>query len=534
MAETVADGVDAADRVADFETLIAELSSRFVNLPPSEVDREIGEVLRRVCTQFGIELAVLWQWSSASPGVIVPTHFHYAQAGRQPPEPLDQRQFPWYAQQMLAGRLTVVASLDDLPPEAAVDRESCRLFGVRSNLSLPLALGGEPPVGALGLNTLARERDWPGASVRRLQLVAQLITSALGRKRADEALRADEVRLQAGADLAGLAYYAVDFRAGTFELDRRGRDLLGVDPDLAGSLRLLQLWMERLHPDDRPRVLDLREQLHSGKMKRTELEYRYLHPVRGEIWIDHLAAAAERDADGRTVRSFGVLRDIGHQKRAEIELRDMSQRLLQAQERERALIARELHDDLTQRLAVLAIDAGRAEAAAVDPGLAGTLRALREQLVRVSEDVHAIAYQLHPSILEELGLAEALRAEVERRRRQSRLDIALALEPLPDGIGRETELCLFRVAQEALHNAIRHAGASRASVRLRPQDGGLLLAVSDDGVGFEPATPKAGRHLGLASMRERMRSVNGTVDIDSAPGSGTTVVAWAPVGDGPR
>lgn len=181
---------------------------------------------------------------------------------------------------------------------------------------------------------------------------------------------------------------------------------------------------------------------------------------------------------------------------------------------------------------MLAIDVGRAETAA-DPRLAETLRSLREQLVRISEDVHAIAYQLHPSILEELGLAEALRAEVERRRRQSRLDVSLALEPLPEGIGKDTELCLFRVAQEALSNVIRHARAGKASVRLRLQDGGLLLAVSDDGVGFDPHGRDGARSLGLASMQERLRIVNGTLDIDSAPGSGTTVVAWAPAGAAP-
>lgn len=654
--------IQTFERAADFETLIAELSSRFINLPAGEVDQEIEGVLRRVCEWFGIDLAVLWQWSIASPDIIVPTHSHYAEEGRQPPVPLDQHQFPWYAQQMRSGKLIAIASLDDLPAEAAVDREHGVLFGVQSNLCLPLALGGAPPVGALALNTLRHRRDWPSIVVKRLQLVAQIITNALARKRSDQALReseerlvlavnaaaaglwtldpttgvfwaspqaramfgyapdeiidmprfeasvrpedwpsvreaiegslrggkaidveyrirvpgkadvtwiasrggpsvvssaqgchlmgislhiserrrleeqlrANEARLAAGADLAGLAFYQVDFRAGVVHLDDRCRDLLGIDSAAAHDLEPLRLWMDRLHPEDRPRVLHQRELLHAGARQPLAIEYRYLHPVRGEIWIDHLARVAERDADGRTWRSYGVLRDIGRKKRTELALHHMSQRLLQAQEQERALIARELHDDLSQRLAVLAIDVGRAEGAGADAGLNATLRAVREQLVRVSEDVHALAYQLHPSVLDELGLAEALRAECERRGRQNRLEVTVSIDPLADDLGNEAALCLFRVAQEALRNVVRHAGAGQASVQLRPHDGGLLLAVQDDGGGFDPRQLEGGRHLGLASMRERMRIVQGTLDIDTVPGSGTTVLAWVPVGRAPE
>ena len=93
---------------------------------------------------------------------------------------------------------------------------------------------------------------------------------------------------------------------------------------------------------------------------------------------------------------------------------------------------------------------------------------------------------MHPSVLEELGLAEALRAECERRGRQGRLDLTVDLEPSPAVVGKDAALCLFRVAQEALNNVVRHAGARAASVMLRQMDGGLLLAVRDDGVGFDP------------------------------------------------
>jgi signal transduction histidine kinase len=112
--------------------------------------------------------------------------------------------------------------------------------------------------------------------------------------------------------------------------------------------------------------------------------------------------------------------------------------------------------------------------------------------------------------------------------RQGRIRLSAELDPLPTSIDRDVALCLFRVAQEALNNVTRHARARAASVALRQMDGGLLLAVRDDGVGFDPASPGTGMSLGLASMRERVRLLNGTLDIESAPGRGTAIIAWVP------
>ena len=514
----------------DFEALIAELSSRFISLHPDEVDREIEIALRRVCEPLGIDRAVLWQWSG--PGhvaAILPTH-SYGGEGLHGPGPLREEQFPWYVAEMLAGRIVAVSSLEALPAEAAIDRESCRLSGVKSTLCLPLVVGGEPPVGALGLNTLWAERDWPDVLVQRLRLVAQVFTNALARGRREQRLQQNERRLAGGAEIAGLAFYEVDFGTGAIDVDERVRDLLGVPSVADHDLQPLEFWMEHLHPDDRSSVLLQREELHAGKRNHISIEYRFLHPARGERWIHHLAQISRRDATRGTVKSYGVLRDITEAKRAADALRDLSQRLIQAHEAERALLARELHDDVTQRLAVLAIEVGRAEVIAGSESQAETMRSVRAGLVRLSEDIHSLAYQLHPSVLEELGLVEALRAEGEHRVRQGRLDLSMNLHPFAGAVGKDAALCLFRVAQEAMNNIARHAGTRTASVTLRQVDDGLLLAVHDDGIGFDPASPRKSRSLGLASMRERVQLVNGTLDIETAPGRGTTIIAWVPVG----
>jgi signal transduction histidine kinase len=203
--------------------------------------------------------------------------------------------------------------------------------------------------------------------------------------------------------------------------------------------------------------------------------------------------------------------------------------LIAAHEEERARLARELHDDVTQRLARLAIDAGRVERLASAPLVSETMRVIREGVVRLSEDVHALSYRLHPSVLEDLGLAEALRSEIERVAGQESLSVTAKLGEIPESVPHDAALCLFRVAQEALRNVARHANARTVEISARELDDGLQLAVRDDGAGFDPALQHDRRTLGLTSMRERVHLLHGELDIESAPGQGTTVVAWVPV-----
>jgi len=305
----------------EFETLISDLSSRFINLPAGDVDREIEDALRRVCELLAIDSAVLWQWSSATPEIIAPTHLYAAWEGPRSFDPLRQEHFPWVVQQMLAGRRVVVSSLEELPAEAAVDRESARLSGIRSNLTLPLSVGGEPPVGALAFNALRAQREWPDTLVKRLQLVAQVFTNALSRRRHELSLRESEARLAAGSDLAGLAFYEVDFDAGVIFIDDRFRDLCGVPPEREAGLRALEFWMEQLHPDDRQRVLDLRRQLHDGTLEQLNIDYCFRHPTQGEKWLHHIGVVTKRDGAGRAVKTFGVVRDITEGRLREDELR---------------------------------------------------------------------------------------------------------------------------------------------------------------------------------------------------------------------
>jgi two-component sensor histidine kinase len=215
-------------------------------------------------------------------------------------------------------------------------------------------------------------------------------------------------------------------------------------------------------------------------------------------------------------------------QRAEHEAFSLSRRLLTAHEDERRRLARELHDDVTQRLARLAIDAARIEKTGPH-ARDGAPQSLHRGLVRLSEDMHALSYRLHPSILDDLGLAEALKAECEHVSRREPVRVEVELDHVPDGLPNDVALCIFRVVQEALRNIARHARASVAIVSLAFKDGGLLLAIRDNGVGFDVDATQSRHSLGRAGMGERVRILGGTFGIKSAFGQGTTVSAWVPL-----
>jgi signal transduction histidine kinase len=214
----------------------------------------------------------------------------------------------------------------------------------------------------------------------------------------------------------------------------------------------------------------------------------------------------------------------------------LNARLLRAQEDERRRLAREMHDDVTQRLAVLAIEAGRLEMqlSASCTGCDGTaaaakVRHMTEQIVKLSTDVHAISRQLHPSILDDLGLADALESECHGFTDREGIAVTLDVSPLPESMPNDLALCLYRILQEGLRNVAKHAQTDRVRVTLSADDGNeVILRITDSGVGFDTPAVRSGPGLGLASMRERARLVGAELTVTSSPGHGATIEVRAP------
>jgi signal transduction histidine kinase len=212
-------------------------------------------------------------------------------------------------------------------------------------------------------------------------------------------------------------------------------------------------------------------------------------------------------------------------------LRNVSGSLINAQEQERSRMARELHDDINQRLAMLAIELEkvREHSLVLPPEVASRLQELRKETTEISSDIQALSHDLHSSQLEYLGVVAGIKSWCKEFAERQNMEIDCRQDvrsTLPNEIG----LCLFRVLQEGLHNAAKHSGVKRIEVQLAENSGEIHLIVRDWGKGFDIDAARRGKGLGLTSMQERVRLVNGTIAIDSKPMGGTTIHVRVPLG----
>lgn len=221
-----------------------------------------------------------------------------------------------------------------------------------------------------------------------------------------------------------------------------------------------------------------------------------------------------------------VARDIRRRKRDQERLQALTAQLLSVQEDERRRIARELHDDVTQKLAMLGIEFGLIHRDVAEANAAGEKRlgALHEQILQLSEDVRQLSHQLHPSVLEHSGLGPALEAYCREMSKQTGIQISVATRDLPRALPQPVSIGLYRIAQEAVRNVAKHALAKSAAVTLTGDSGTVRLAVIDDGRGYDADAPESHHGLGFVSMQERTRLIDGKLTIQSEPGEGTRVI----------
>lgn len=236
-----------------------------------------------------------------------------------------------------------------------------------------------------------------------------------------------------------------------------------------------------------------------------------------------------QDQEGQQ-RATVVIRDITARKRAEQALATVGRRLIAAQEQERTRIARELHDDINQRIALLSIELQHLrQDINSDHEIRKKLEAACRQTSEIGTDIQAISHRLHPSKLEYLGLVAASGSYCRETSEQHRVMVNFVHEDIPDSLPWEVSLCVFRVLQEALSNAVKHSGVRRFEVELSGNDGQIRLKVRDSGIGFDPSLHLDNGGIGLASMRERVAFVGGRISIQSRPGNGTIIQADVPI-----
>jgi PAS domain S-box-containing protein len=344
-------------------------------------------------------------------------------------------------------------------------------------------------------------------------------TDVTERKLAEDALRESEQRFRLVANTAPVMIWmsGQDRRPTYFNqfwLDFTGLSETDLQNGLAGIV----------HPDDYQqchetycRGFDQRQPFKKEcRLRRHDGQYRWMLDL----------GVPRFHKDGSFAGYIGTCIDVTDQKLAEEVVSGMARKLVDAQEQERARIARELHDDINQRLAMLAVELEQLQDNPSD--VTSRLQKLRKQTIEISSGVQALSHDLHSSQLEYLGVVAGMRGWCSEFGERQKLEIDFSSDVstvLPFQLG----LTLFRVLQEALHNAVKHSGVRRFVVQLREDSGEIHLVISDLGKGFDVQAALQGKGLGLISMRERVRLVNGTIAIESKPMCGTSIHARIPL-----
>jgi PAS domain S-box-containing protein len=339
------------------------------------------------------------------------------------------------------------------------------------------------------------------------------------RRLAAEAVQKSDERFRLAAKTGKMFAYEWDVASDVIKRSGESARILGIDE--ATPITGQQV-ISKVHPDERERIKEAVSQLGPEKPY-LQISYRIMRPDGTIIWVE-ASSRAFFDAHGKMLRVVGMVSDITEHKLAVEALSTMSQRLIEAQEEERTRIARELHDDISQRLALLA---GPIESAKQSsPAWAAEVG---NQVADLASDIQALSHRLHPPKLEYLGLAAAAAGFCRELSERHGVEIDFHSENIPKELPREVSLCLFRVLQEALQNAIKHSGSRQFQISLTGEADELELTVHDSGIGFEPAEAISGRGLGLTTMQERLKLVDGQLTIDSKPQSGTTIQARVPL-----
>jgi PAS domain S-box-containing protein len=399
-------------------------------------------------------------------------------------------------------------------------QQEYRRSGIRSVQSTPLrSLSGQ----MLGtLSTHWRTPRMPARDDFRLfDVLARQAADSIERARAEDALRESEERFRSLANTAPVMIWMSDVEKQITYLNQTWLDYTGRALDAALGHR----WIEVLHPDEVERcrdayvkAFDQREPFQvEHRLRRHDGEYRWAVST----------GVPRYNVDGSFAGYVGTAIDVTERKLAEEVLSTVSQRLIEAQEEERARVGRELHDDINQRLALIGwrLDGLIQDAAPSAEELRQKIHDTSEEVANLVKDVRALSHRLHPSRLDYLGIeaAAGLCREVSG-------DVAVSFhaENVPAGFSQRISVCLYRVLQEALRNATTHSGARHVEVWLRGGADQIELTVHDSGTGFDPEDAFKGRGLGLTSMKERLKAVNGQLSIDSMRQGGTTIRACVP------
>ena len=346
------------------------------------------------------------------------------------------------------------------------------------------------------------------------------------RRRSREALRESEERLRLAAQAGRMYAYEWDRKTDVITRSTEFTHILGLK-DEPKEITCQQM-LKTVHPDDREKVVTTTNEC-TPENPTCRVQYRVIRPDSSVVWLEKRAHAFF-DGNGTILRMIGMVADITERKLAEEAISSMSRRLIEAQEAERTRIARDLHDNIGQRLALLSVSLDQAKLMSPNSSqnFPGRMEELRKQVQDISAEVYSLSHELHSAKLRHMDMVHAMRGFCMELSEQQKVDINFGHKDIPESIPPEISICLFRVLQEALRNAVKHSKVRLFDVEARGTSDAILLTVRDTGLGFDPEHAMKGQGLGLTSMQERLNLVNGELSIQSQPNHGTSVHARVP------
>jgi len=356
-----------------------------------------------------------------------------------------------------------------------------------------------------------------------------LVLEITERIQTEQAYRLSEGRLAGILDIAEDAIIVIDEGRSIILFNQGAARLFGYEPDEIMSRPIDQLLPARFRD---PHAHHIRSFALSPEFARPMAQRREVFGLRKDGTEFPAEASISKLTVGDKTTFTVILRDMTDRLRTERQLQSLTTQLMTAQEEERRRISRELHDDINQRLALLAIEMGHIEtlpAMSADQ-LRQAMQSLAQRLETISDDVRLMAYRFHSSILEDLGLSAALKNLAEEWSKRTGIKTVVVQEERTDPVPHEISSCLYRIAQESLANVVKHAQASRVEIELTYDGQEVTLAIRDTGIGFDLEQIRTHHHgLGLVNMRERARSVQGRLEIQSEPGRGTEISVQIPL-----
>jgi signal transduction histidine kinase len=511
----------------ELDALTLDVFSRVTEAPVNGLDRVLQDVLVQLGSVLGVDRITVLSLTDDRRGLRVRRTWS---APRVPPLPIlrAQDELSELVAKALRGEIVEVRGVEDRHGHTPRDLASLHELGQRSLLALPLRFGGVS-VGALWLGGVLRAYAWTDELVAGLQSFGQAMAMALHRQQEAQARVQHDEALRETERLAGLGHWTHHYALGTTVASAELHAIFQLDPRV--ELEPTSM-VAKIHPQDRATYEAFLAVLLVGRTP-APIEVRVVHR-NGELRHVRCWGAAGRDQDGSLTFARGVVLDVTERKHYEVALVALNHRLVRAHEEERARLAREIHDDLGQRLAVLKLELDLVcRDASLAAPVAERLAAASRSTAEVATAVRGLSHGLHPGVLERLGLCGSLAALCRQTHAPGKLAVRfVGPEVGPPPLAPEVSLGLYRVAQEALANARRHSRAHEVVVRLALADAQLRLEVRDDGVGMA-MRGGAGMHgLGLLGMRERMHLVGGRLEVTSAPGEGTRIEATVPLARG--